>query len=72
MKRVAKWIGVGIGGVVALLVLAAVGIFLVSGYMLGRSHEAKAETLPAPTASSSRTLPGRPEYKGASPVTTRG
>ena len=64
MKRVAKWIGVGIGGVVALLVLAAVGIFLVSGYMLGRSHEAKAETLAAPTAQQLADAPRQARIQG--------
>jgi hypothetical protein len=38
MKRVAKWISIGIGGLVGLLALAAIGIFLVSGYMLGKTH----------------------------------
>ena len=50
MKRIAKWIGTGVAGLVGLLVLAAIGVFLVSGYMLGRTHQAKAETLPAPGA----------------------
>jgi cytochrome c553 len=50
MKRIAKWIGIGLGSLVGLLVLAAIGVFLVSGYMLGRTHQAKAETLPAPSA----------------------
>jgi mono/diheme cytochrome c family protein len=50
MKRVAKWLGIGLAGLVGLLIVAAIGIFLVSGYMLGRTHEAKAETLARPTA----------------------
>jgi mono/diheme cytochrome c family protein len=50
MKRVAKWLGIGLAGLVGLLIVAAIGIFLVSGYMLGRTHEAKAETLVRPTA----------------------
>jgi mono/diheme cytochrome c family protein len=48
MKRVAKWIGIAVGSLVALLILAAIGVFLVSGYMLGRNHEARAETLAHP------------------------
>lgn len=50
MKRVAKWIGLGLAGLIGLLIVAAIGIFLVSGYMLGKVHEAKAETLAPPTA----------------------
>ena len=50
MKRIAKWLGIGLAGLIGLLVLAAIGVFLVSGYMLGRSHEAKAETLSLPSA----------------------
>jgi len=49
MKRIAKWLGIGVAGLLALLVLAAIGIFAVSGYIMGRSHEARAETLVAPT-----------------------
>jgi mono/diheme cytochrome c family protein len=49
MKRAAQWIGIGAAGLAGLLALAATGIFLVSSYILGRNHEAKAETLAPPT-----------------------
>lgn len=50
MKRIAKWLGVGAAAVTGLLLAAVIGIFLVSAHMLGRSYEAKAETLAAPSA----------------------
>ena len=50
MKRVLKWIGIGVAAVVGLIAVAAIGIFIVSGYMLGEKHEAKAETLAPPSA----------------------
>lgn len=50
MKRVAKWLGLGLAGLVGLLIVAAIAIFLTSGYMLSRVHEAKAETLARPAA----------------------
>jgi mono/diheme cytochrome c family protein len=50
MKRIAKWLGIGVAAVAGLLLLALIGIYLVSGYMLGRHHEAKAETLAPPSA----------------------
>jgi cytochrome c553 len=50
MRRVAKWLGIGVAGLFGLLVLAVIAIFAVSGYILGRSHEARAETLMRPTA----------------------
>ncbi len=64
MKRIAKWIGIGLGGLVGLLVLAAIGIFLVSGYMLGKTHEAKAETLSAPTAALLSDAPRQARVQG--------
>lgn len=64
MKRVAKWIGIGLAGVVGLLVLAAIGIFLVSGYMLGRNHEAKAETLARPSAAMLADAPRQARIQG--------
>ena len=49
MKRIAKWIGIGLAGLLALVVAALVGVLAISGYVIGRSHEAKAETLERPS-----------------------
>lgn len=47
--RVAKWFGMGLAGLIGLLVIAALFIFLLSGQILGRRYEAKAETLAQPS-----------------------
>ncbi len=50
MKRIAKWVGISVAGLLALAVVAAIGVFAVSGYMMGKNHEARAERLAAPSA----------------------
>lgn len=50
MRRVLKWLGIGVAGLLGLVLVAVIGIFAVSGYILNRSHEAKAETLSQPGA----------------------
>jgi len=50
MKRIAKWVGLGLAGIAGLLVAALVGVLVISGFVIGRSHEAKAETLERPGA----------------------
>jgi len=49
MKRVLKWFGYAIAGLIGLAVVAAAGIFILSGQILNKRYEAKAEALPAPT-----------------------
>ena len=64
MKRVLKWIGIGVAAVVGLVLVAALGIFLVSAYMLGQTHEAKAETLAAPSAALLADAPRQARIQG--------
>jgi mono/diheme cytochrome c family protein len=53
MKRVLKWIGIGLAGLVVLVVVAAIGLFLVGGSRLSKTHDdITAENL---------TIPGDPE-----------
>ena len=49
MVRVAKWFGVAAATLAGLALLVATGIVFVSGLILGRGYEAKAETLGQPT-----------------------
>ena len=64
MKRVLKWIGIGVAGVVGLILAAALGIFLVSSYMLGQEHKAKAETLAQPSAALLADAPRQARIQG--------
>lgn len=50
MKKALRWAGIGLGAVLALLLVAAGTIFVMSEMALRREHRAAAEALPAPTA----------------------
>ena len=50
MRRALRWVGIGFGGLVALLIVAAIAIFAWSQIILGRTYSAAPETLPAVSA----------------------
>jgi len=50
MSKALRWAGIGLGALVALLILAAVVVFAWSEMILRQVYEAKAESLPAPSA----------------------
>lgn len=50
MRKALRWAGIGLGAVVALLLLAALIILVWSETILRRPYAAAAETLPAPSA----------------------
>lgn len=47
MKKALRWIGIGIGAIVGLLLVAALVLFVISEATLRERHTARAETLPA-------------------------
>lgn len=47
MRKALRWAGIGLGGLIALLILAAIVIFSWSEMILRRSYAAAPETLPA-------------------------
>lgn len=49
LKKVLKWIGIIIGGLVGLLVLAVIVLFIISGSKLGQVYQIPQETLTVPT-----------------------
>ena len=49
MRRALRWAAIGLGGVLALLVVAALAVFGLSEMALRKEHRAAAETLAAPT-----------------------
>lgn len=50
MRKALRWLGIGLGGLVALLLLAALVILAWSEMIVRRDYAAAPETLPAPTA----------------------
>ncbi len=50
MRKALRWVGIGLGGLIAVLIVAAIVIFAWSEMILGREHKAAAEPLPPPTA----------------------
>jgi mono/diheme cytochrome c family protein len=46
MRKALRWAGIGLGGVIALLILAAIVIFIWSEVIIRRDYRAAAETLP--------------------------
>src|SRR5687768_14580563 len=46
MRKALRWAGIGLGGLIALLVLAAIVVFVWSEIILRRDYPAAAETLP--------------------------
>lgn len=51
MGKALRWVGIGLGGLVAFLLLAALVILIWSEIILRRNYASAAETLPAPGAS---------------------
>jgi mono/diheme cytochrome c family protein len=49
MRKALRWLGIGLGGLLALLLVAAGAIFVISELALRKEHRAAAEPLPAPT-----------------------
>lgn len=49
MRKALRWAGIGLGGLIALLIVAAIVIFVWSEMILRRDYRAAAETLPAPS-----------------------
>ncbi len=57
MRKALRWAGIGLGGLIALLIVAAIVIFAWSEMILGRQHKAAAESLPPPTAAETAEAP---------------
>lgn len=57
MRKALKWAGIGLGGLIALLILAAIVIYAWSEIILRRDFSASAETLPAPDPSDKAEAP---------------
>jgi mono/diheme cytochrome c family protein len=50
MRKALRWAGIGLGTLVALLLAAAIIVFIWSEIILGRGYAAEPEALPAPSA----------------------
>lgn len=57
MRKALRWAGIGLGGLIALLVVAAVVIFAWSEIILRRDHPAAPEALPALSAAEAAAAP---------------
>jgi mono/diheme cytochrome c family protein len=57
MRKALRWAAIGLGAVVALLLVAALVIFVWSEVILRRDYVAAAETLPRPTAAEAAEAP---------------
>jgi cytochrome c553 len=64
MKRVVRWLGIGLAGLAGLAVLATVAIYIISGQVLGQRTAAQAETLPAPSAALLADAPRQGKLRG--------
>jgi len=49
MKRALKWIGIIVGGIIALLIIAVVSLSIVGGSRLTKTHDITAESITIPT-----------------------
>ena len=49
MKRILKWSGIGLGGLVGIILVAAVVLYFVGGSRLNKTHEVQAEAITIPT-----------------------
>lgn len=49
MRKALRWAGIGLGGVIALLIVAGLAIFAWSEFILRRDHPLEPEALPAPS-----------------------
>lgn len=50
MRKLLRWLGIGLGGLVGILLVAAIVIFAISEVVLRKSYAAAAEPLPKPSA----------------------
>lgn len=57
MRKALRWAGIGLGALAALLIVAAIAIFLWSEMILRRGYTAAAEALPAVSASETAEAP---------------
>ena len=57
MRKALKWAGIGLGGLIALLILAAIVIYAWSEIVIRRSYSPAAERLPALTAGETAAAP---------------
>jgi mono/diheme cytochrome c family protein len=57
MRKALRWVGIGFGGLVALLIVAAIAIFALSEMILGKTYSAAPETLPAVSAAEKAAAP---------------
>lgn len=57
MRKALRWLGFGLGGLVALLLAAAIVVFIWSEIILGRKYAVAAEALPAPSAAEKAEAP---------------
>ena len=64
MRKALRWAGIGLGGLVVLLLLAALVIFVWSQIILGRDYRAASETLPAPSAAQMAEAPRQARVLG--------
>lgn len=54
MKKVLKWIGIGLAALVGLLVLVVVVLYAIGSARLNKTHDIQAETTPIPTDEASQ------------------
>ena len=52
MKNILKWIGIVLGGLVGLLVLAIVVLYVIGSARLNKTHEIQVENIAIPTTES--------------------
>lgn len=57
MRKALRWAGIGLGGLIALLIVVAIVIFVWSETILRRSYAAASESLPAPGAADKAEAP---------------
>ena len=57
MRKALRWLGFGLGGLVVLLLAAAIVVFIWSEIILGRDYAIAAEALPAPSAAETAEAP---------------
>lgn len=50
MRKLLRWLGIGLGGLVALAIVAAIAVFALSEIVLRKEHRAFAEALAVPSA----------------------
>ena len=53
MKKILKWIGIGLGGLIVLLLLVVGGMMLSTDFRLSRTYDIPAETITIPTDAAS-------------------